>query len=119
MIESDEPGGSLSYRRQVDAAHGNNPITMPSWFKHLCTNVMCYASPVRHFGLCWADLDADDDNSVILGTSKAGVYNVLVTTKRNDHCARMMCPQEIEYEVPEVPEVSEVPDLEKPKREKA
>ena len=87
----------MLYRRQVDAAHGNNPIAMPSWFKYLCANVQCFASPVRHFGLCWADLDEDDGNSVILGTSKAGIYNVMITAKRNDRCATMMCPQQIEY----------------------
>ena len=85
------------YRKQVDAAQGNTSITMPSWFKHLCSGVMCFASPVRHFGLCWADLDADDANTIVLGTSKAGCYNVLVTAKRKDHCATMMCPQEVEY----------------------
>jgi hypothetical protein len=101
--ESDEPGGSLIYRKQIDAVHGNSIITMPAWFKHLSTDVLCFASPVRHFGLCWADQDADDANKVILGTSKAGVYNVMITAKRSDICATTMCPQEVEY-IPEKPE---------------
>ena len=49
---------------------------------------------------CWADRDADDANKVILGTSKAGVYNVMITAKRSDICATTMCPQEVEY-IPE------------------
>ena len=101
--ESDEPGGSLIYRKQIDAVHGNSIITMPAWFKHLSTDVLCFASPVRHFGLCWADRDADDANKVILGTSRAGVYNVMITAKRSDICATTMCPQEVEY-IPEKPE---------------
>ena len=90
----------MTYRKQIDAPQGNTSIPMPSWFKHLCSGVMCFASPVRHFGSCWADLDADDANTIVLGTSKAGLYNVLVTAKRNDHCATMMCPQEVEYTMP-------------------
>ena len=97
VTETDEPGGSLLYRRQVDATQGNNIIQMPDWFKHLATNVLCVASPVRHFGLCWADLDNNDSNCIVLGTSKAGIYNVIVTAKRNDICATTMCPQEVQY----------------------
>ena len=96
-IETDEPGGSLLYRKQIDAAHGNNIIELPAWFKHVSTSVLCFASPVRHFGLCWADQDSDDANQIILGTSKAGIYNVMITAKRNDICATTMCPQEVEY----------------------
>ena len=94
------------YRKQVDATQGNNIIQMPDWFKHLATNVLCVASPVRHFGLCWADLDNNDSNCIILGTSKAGICNVIVTAKCNDMCATTMCPQEVEYK-PEPPEEGE------------
>ena len=72
------------------------------WFKHLAADVLCFASPVRHFGLCWADQDADDANQIILGTSRAGFYNVMITAKRNDTCATTMCPQEVEY-IPKEP----------------
>ncbi len=34
VTETDEPGGNLLYRRQVDATQGNNIIQMPDWFKH-------------------------------------------------------------------------------------
>ena len=98
VTESNEPGGNLLYRFQVDAVQGNNTIQMPDYFKHLATNVMCVASPVRHFGLCWADLDNNDSNCIILGTSRAGIYNVILTAKRNDICATTMCPQEVEYQ---------------------
>jgi len=97
VTESDEVGGSLLYRRQVDAIQGNNILEMPEFFKHLASHVMCVASPVRHFGLCWADLDTDDASKVILGTSKAGLYTVLVTARRKDHCALHMCPKEVEF----------------------
>jgi len=97
VTESDEVGGSLLYRRQVDAIQGNNILEMPEFFKHLASHVMCVASPVRHFGLCWADLDTDDASKVVLGTSKAGLYTVLVTARRKDHCALHMCPKEVEF----------------------
>ena len=73
VTESNEPGGNLLYRFQVDAVQGNNTIQMPDYFKHLATNVMCVASPVRHFGRRWADLDNNDSNCIILGTSRAGL----------------------------------------------
>ena len=98
VTESNEPGGNLLYRFQVDAVQGNNTIQMPDYFKHLATNVMCVASPVRHFGRCWADLDNNDSNCIILGTSRAGIYNVILTAKRKDICATTMCPQEVEYQ---------------------
>jgi len=103
VTESDEVGGSLLYRRQVKAIQGNNILEMPEFFKHLASHVMCVASPVRHFGLCWADLDFEDANRVVLGTSKAGLYTVLVTARRKDHCALHMCPQEVEF-IPVPPE---------------
>jgi len=97
VTESDEVAGNLLYRRQVNAVQGNNTIEMPEFFKYLASHVMCVASPVRHFGLCWADLDTDDASKVVLGTSKAGLYTVLVTARRKDHCALHMCPKEIEF----------------------
>ena len=97
VTETDEPGGNLLYRKKVDATQGNNTIQMPDWFKHLATDVMCVASPVRHFGLCWADQDTEDANKIILGTSKDGLYTVIITGKRNDICATTMCPQEVEF----------------------
>ena len=66
VTESNEPGGNLLYRFQVDAVLGKNTIRMPDYFKHLAANVMCVASPVRHFGLCWADLDNNNSNCIIL-----------------------------------------------------
>jgi len=97
VTESNEPGGNLLYRFQVDAVQGNNTIQMPDYFKHLATNVMCVASPVRHFGLCWADLSSEDSNQITVGTSKAGKYTVIITAKRSDMCATTMCPQVVEY----------------------
>ena len=97
VTESNEPGGNLLYRFQADAVQGNNTIQMPDYFKHLATNVMCVASPVRHFGLCWADSNSADSNQITLGTSKAGKYTVIITAKRNDMCATTMCPQVVEY----------------------
>jgi hypothetical protein len=101
VTESNEPGGNLMYRKQVNAVQGNNILQMPEFFKHLTSHVMCVASPVRHFGLCWADLDTEDANRILLGTSRAGLYTVIITARRKDHCAAT-CPQEVEF-IPDPP----------------
>ena len=83
-------------------------MQMPDWFEHLTTDVLSFAPPVRHFGQCWADSTSDNTNQVVLGTSKAGIYNVMITAKRNDICGTTMCPQEVEY-IPEEAEEGEPP----------
>ena len=93
------------YRRQLDCARGNNVLQMPDWFKHLAQDVLCFTSPVHHFGLSWAAQDAEDPSKIIVGASKAGLYNVLVTARRKDKCATTRCPQEVEY-VPAPPKVA-------------
>jgi hypothetical protein len=71
---------------------------MPNYFKYLCTDVVCFTSPAsHHFGLSWAQQDPDDLCKITIGVSKGGDYYVLVTAKRNDICATMMCEQEVEY----------------------
>ena len=86
------------YRRQLECSRGNNVLQMPSWFQHLCTDVLCFTSPAgHHFGLSWAAQDAEDPNKITVGASKAGLFNVLVSAHRKDKCATTMCPQEIEY----------------------
>ena len=82
-------------------------LQMPDYFEHLCTDVLCYSSPgAHHFGLSFAQQDVDDPSKIIVGVSKAGLYNVLVTARRKDVCATTMCPQEIEY----LPHVSDETD---------
>ena len=103
--EGDDPGGAVMYRRQLHCNRGNNVLQMPSFFKHLCTDVLCFSSPVHHFGLTWAAQDEDDGNQIIVGASRDGIYNVLVTARRNDECATTMCPQEVEY-IPAQPDDS-------------
>ena len=95
--EGDDAGGAVMYRRQLHCNRGNNVLQMPNFFKHLCTDVLCFSSPVHHFGLTWAAQDEDDGNQIIVGASRDGIYNVLVTARRNDECATTMCPQEVEY----------------------
>jgi len=95
--EGDDPGGAVMYRRQLQCNRGNNVLQMPSWFQHLCTDVLCFSSPVHHFGLTWAAQGEDDPNQITIGASKDGLYNVLVTARRKDKCATTMCPQAVEY----------------------
>jgi len=103
-VESDDSGGTLFYRRQVQAVQGNNVLEMPSsWFSGLAQDVLCYASPVRHFGLCWADLDTSVSNKVILGASKAGLYNVLITARRADSYVMSMPPEDLLVEYQSIP----------------
>ena len=88
------------YRRTLWCQKGNNILTMPSWFEYLCKDVICYSSPAgHHFGLSWAAQDEDEKNRIVVGVSKEGDYNVLITASRKDHCATKVCPQEVEYRV--------------------
>ncbi len=105
-LECDQPGGGVMYRRTLWCQKGNIFCTMPSWFEFLCKDVICYSSPAgHHFGLSWAAQDKDEPNQIVVGASKEGTYNVLITASRNDHCATKVCPQEVEYCV--VPEIIE------------
>ena len=86
------------YRRQLQCNRGKNVLQMPSWFEHLCADVLCFTSPAgHHFGLSWGAPAEDDPNRIIVGVSKEGLYNVLVTARRKDKCATTMCPQEVEF----------------------
>ena len=99
-VEGDTPAGLLMYRRQVTASSaGNYTIQMPDWFEYLAGEVQCFSSPAgRHFGLSWAERDANDPNLIQVGCSKAGSYNVLITAARMDHCALHMCEREVLFE---------------------
>ncbi len=99
-LECDQPGGGVMYRRTLWCQKGNNILTMPSWFEYLCQDVICYSSPAgHHFGLSWAAQDEEEPNQIVVGVSKEGDYNVLITASRKDHCATKVCPQEVEYRV--------------------
>ena len=102
-IEGDECPGALIYRRQFNAVQGRNVIQMPDWFKHLVRDVMCFTSNVRHLGSSWADLSQDDPNKIILETSKAGIYNVMITARGNNEC--LNCPTDVECIKEPEPEV--------------
>ncbi len=105
-IEGDQAGGGVMYRRTLYCQKGNNILTMPSWFEFLCKDVICFSSPAgHHFGLSWAAQNEDEPNQIVIGASKEGNYNILITASRNDHCATKICPQEVEYCV--VPEIIE------------
>ena len=99
-VEGDTPAGMLMYRRQVTAtAAGIHTIQMPEWFEHLAGEVQCFSCPGgRHFGLSWAEQDAGDQSLIRVGCSKAGLYNVLITATRMDHCALHMCSREVLFE---------------------
>ena len=99
-VEGDTPAGLLMYRRQVNAlSTGHHIIEMPSWFEHLAGDVKCFSSPGgRHFGLSWAEQDPDNLNKIIVGCSKPGMYNVLITATRQDHCALHVCEREVLFE---------------------
>ena len=96
-LETDDPGGSVAYRKVIDAVHGNNVITMPSWFPLLTKDVICFSSAIRHFGLSWCEQNPENPKEIILGTSKAGKYAVMITAARNDERARS-CNQEVEFQ---------------------
>ena len=67
---------------------------MPDWFKHLTKDVIVFVTPFKHFGSGWGECV---DNELQVHTTTKGLWNILITASRNDHCATMMCPQEVEY----------------------
>ena len=85
------------YRKRCDAAHGTNFVQMPSWFEHLVEDVQCVVSPVRSFAQAYAHQDDEDPSRIKLVTSKAAQFDLLISGRRKDYCAKHMCPQEVEY----------------------
>ena len=71
---------------------------MPDWFGHLATNVMVFCSGVRNLGVAWGDQDENDGCIINITTNRSGLFNVLITADRNDHCAKKLCAQDVEYE---------------------
>ena len=94
-VEADD-GGSTAYRRQLDCVQGNNFLELPAWFEWLNEETLSWTSPVKHFGLSWAEVVG---RTVQITTSKAGKYNILIWSKRKDMCAKE-CWQGVEYEAP-------------------
>ena len=97
-LEGDTPGGGLLYRKQVAAiGAGLTDLIMPDWFQHLAKNVLVFCTGYKHHGTAWGEQDEIDPNVIHVTTSRGGIYNVMLTADRNDHCATSMCPQEMEY----------------------
>ena len=94
-VESDD-GDSTAYRLQLDCVHGNNFHELPAYFECLNEDTLCWTSPVKHFGNSWAEVVG---RTLQVTTTKAGKYNVLIWSKREDMCAKE-CWQGVEYEAP-------------------
>ena len=71
----------------------------------MCDDVLCFTSPVHHFGLSWAAQDEDDTSKITVGVSKDGLYNIWITAKRKDPSA-LALPSEVEF----IPEVKKSPE---------
>ena len=93
-IESDTPGGMVMYTKTVEISTTSEKFMMPDWFKHLTKDVIVFVTPFKHFGSGWGECV---DNELQVHTTTKGQFNILITASRNDHCATMMCPQEVEY----------------------
>ena len=101
--EGDAIGGNLLYKRQITATKaGVYQLRMPRWFRFLATNVMVFCSGVRNLGTAWGEQDEHDGDLINVTTSRGGLFNVLITADRNDHCARNCCPQSVEYQGSEI-----------------
>ena len=97
-LEGDTPGGGLLYRKQIAAIKpGTTDLIMPDWFQHLAKNVLVFCNGYKHHGTAWGEQNELDPNVIHVTTSRGGIYNVMVTADRSDHCATTMCPQEVEY----------------------
>ncbi len=75
----------------------DDAFIMPDWFQHLAKNVLVFCNGYKHHGTAWGEQDELEPNVIHVTTSRGGIYNVMVTADRNDHCATTMCPQEVEY----------------------
>ena len=93
-IESSLPGGMVMYTKSVDMSTTSETFSMPDWFKHLTKDVIVFVTPFKHFGSGWGECI---DNELQVHTTTKGQWNILITATRNDHCATMMCPQEVGY----------------------
>ena len=103
-MEHDGPGATL-YQRQVVCPKGAIQVELPAYVEHLCENIMCFCSPLRHFGAAYAEVEG---STLTVTTSKAGTYNILMMGTRKDPCATE-CFNGCEYEeaVEEVEEEEE------------
>ena len=96
---ADYPGGSVMYRRTVDMTSTTQSYDMPDWFQHLVKEPIVMVTPFKHFGSAWGEVEG---NTVTIHVTTLGQWHVLLTGGRKDHCATMVCPQEVEY-VPSPP----------------
>jgi hypothetical protein len=92
-IESDSQGSTL-YKRKLECVKGENVLELPSYVEHLCEDIMCFCSPVKHFGNAYASVLG---STLHVTTSKAGFYNILIMADRKDPCAKE-CFSGCEYE---------------------
>ena len=97
------------YRRTVDMTSTTQSYEMPDWFQHLVKDPIVMVTPFKHFGSGWGEVEG---NTVTIHVTTLGQWHVLLTGGRKDHCATMVCPQEVEY-VPsppmQVPQVNPFP----------
>ncbi len=99
-VEGDVPGGSLCYTRQITAPKaGVADLIMPEWFEFLATNVRVFCNGFKHHGTAWGEQDELDPCVIHIHASRGGIFNVMVVADRCDDCARLKCPQEVEYQV--------------------
>jgi len=105
-VESDQPGGSLLYKRRITAPKaGLYDLILPDWFAWLAGDTHVHATGFQHFGLCWGERDEIDPCVLHLHVQTAGSYNILVVSDRADHCATS-CDQDVEY----LPPPAQTPD---------
>ena len=74
-------------------------LIMPSYFAYLATNVTVFCNGFKHLGTAWGEQDELEPSVIHITTSRKGVYNIMVMGDRCDDCARLKCPQEVEYRV--------------------
>jgi hypothetical protein len=92
-VEHDGPGATL-YQRQVVCPKGAIQVELPTYVEHLCKDIMCFCSPVGHFGAAYAEVVGA---TLHIHTNKAGTYNFLMMGTRKDPCATD-CFNGCEYE---------------------
>ena len=84
-VEGDQVGGSLLYKHTITTnSAGTCVLQMEQWFKHIASNIMVFCNGKGHFGNAYGEQNANNLNEILITTSQAGQYNIMITADRCD-----------------------------------
>lgn len=89
LVESPTRGDNLyrfAVRVTAEQVGQEIAVELPDYWPWLNEDGQCWCSPVRHFGVAWAEVRGDGSAFVLAGNA-AGWYNVLIVGTRKDAAA--------------------------------